>query len=248
MANFLPLKNYIFYCVDKLIDQNSVQPDFLDVGCGIGDLSNHLGLKGWSGKAIDFSAQAFSQAQKNLEKFESIKVEHKTLFEENGIYNSIFLLDVLEHIKDDKAALEKISSLLAPGGQVIMVVPSNPREWRWDDDFYGHYRRYTADEINKKMTQVGLKPLVIWDITYPLFWFLRRLYTKIIKSKNSDKSQIDKTSNSSLANAWGFSKLSDFFSQGLFVWRLIYKIQFIFFRHKINNGHEIIILAQKPKH
>jgi len=54
------------------------------------------------------------------------------------------LFDVLEHIKNDQQVLRKLSSLLVKGGFLVMAVPSNPDEWSWDDDFYGHFRRYNV--------------------------------------------------------------------------------------------------------
>ena len=66
------------------------------------------------------------------------------LSEVTGSWNTIILWDVLEHIDDDAAALRTIERLLRPGGRLLIAVPSNPREWRGDDDFYGHFRRYTA--------------------------------------------------------------------------------------------------------
>lgn len=246
MANFLPLKNYIFYCIDKLVDQYKLSPPFLDVGCGIGDISQHVALKGWSGKAIDFSDIAIANAKLNLASHTSIEVEKKSLFHETGTYNTIFLMDVLEHIEDDNAALEKISSLLPNDGYVVIVVPSNPKEWRWDDDFYGHHRRYTKDDIENILNKVNLKPLVTWDFTYPFFWIMRRAYTRLKSTpKNMEQDKIVRTSASSSTNAWDIPILSKLLSRNNIFWKLIYKIQFAYFKNKVQKGCEIMILAKK---
>lgn len=246
MANFFPLKNYILYCIKRLIEQYKISPPFLDVGCGIGDVSQYVAAKGWQGKLIDISEAAIQEARKNLSVFSNIEIEKRSLFQENGNFKSIFFIDVLEHIDNDGAALEKISSLLSINGHLVMSVPSNPREWRWDDDFYGHYRRYTAEEIKTKLIAVRLKPLVFWDYTYPVFWMMRRIYTSF-KPSPGDKGldKLARSTASSLVNAWDMPFCSSFLSQKFILWDIIYKIQFKYFKDKLQKGHEIVILAEK---
>ena len=93
MANFLPFKNYIFYCLDRIIKEYHLQPPFLDAGCGRGDLSRHLYLKSWHGLAIDFSEVAIKNTRENLCLAEKIKVELRLLSEVEGKFRSVFLLE-----------------------------------------------------------------------------------------------------------------------------------------------------------
>lgn len=217
MANFLPLKNYIFYCLDKLIVRYNLTSPFLDVGCGIGDLSSYVASKGWHGKAIDFSDIAIEKAKLNLVLFPQVEIEKKSLFDENGNFKTIFIWDVIEHIGNDDVALEKISSLLIPNGHLLISVPSNPNEWRWDDDFYGHYRRYTVKEMRTKITNAGLKPLVFWDFTYPIFWAMRRIYTRLKSAPKDIGSDEDiKTRASSALDAWDIPVISSIFDRDFF--------------------------------
>lgn len=246
MANFIPLKNYMFYCLDKLIATHKLTYPFLDVGCGIGDSSKYLAQKGWTGSAIDSSESAIAQAKLNLKQFNSIQVTKRSLFEEVGSYQTILLWDVLEHINEDQVFLEKLSSLLAPGGHLLIAVPSNPKEWGWDDDFYGHYRRYTKKEMSEKLVKAGLSPVVFWDFTFPVFWIMRRLYI-LIKSprKNSSEVKEERTDESAVVNAWDIPLISNILNKENFIWRFIYKMQFNFFKNKITKGHEFFVLAQK---
>jgi len=236
----------MFYCLDQFIVQYDLSPPFLDVGCGIGDLSKYLASKGWEGKAIDFSALAVSRARQNLASFPNIKVEQKLLFEEEGNFRTIFLWDVLEHIENDNAVLEKCTSLLSPNGHLLIAIPSNLKEWRWDDDFYGHCRRYTVEEISTKIISAGMKPLTFWDFTYPFFWIMRRVYT-ILKSPPIDlpSEKEIRTAMSPTVNAWDIPIISYFFNRQFFFWQLLYKIQFSYFRNKLRNGHEMFVLAKK---
>ena len=245
MANFKPLKDYILYALDQLIDDYGIEPPFLDVGCGVGDVSLHLAGKNWNGLAIDDSEDALRRARENLSSFSGISVVHGTLLDQHDYYNSILLLDVLEHIHDDRAALEKISSLILPEGHLVIVTPSNPKEWRWDDDFYGHYRRYSLENLVKMLRGVDLHVIISWDVTYPVYWLMRRVYTKLLSSKMNGDNISDKTRLSSLNSAWDSPLSSNSFFGHVFIWNMINKFQFRFFKNDVHRGHEVLILARK---
>lgn len=246
MANFIPLKNYFFYCLDQLMLQYKLTPSFLDVGCGIGELSKYVASKGWKGKAIDFSEEAIEKARHNLLEFSQVEVVKKSLFDENGFFKTIFLWDVIEHIENDEAVLKKLCSLLLPEGYLVITVPSNPSEWRWDDDFYGHLRRYSIEEIETKLTNAGFVSLLYWDCSYPLFWFMRRIYTRFKACpENESKDNNKKTKISVSRNAWNIPVIADCLNANFFLWKLLYSIQFKFFKNKLKDGFEIFILAKK---
>ena len=245
MANFIPLKNYMFYCLDRFIERYNLTGPFLDVGCGVGDLSLYMARRGWAGKATDISDVAISQARISLRPFPQIDVSSESLFDEAGEFKTIFLWDVIEHIENDEAALSKAASLLTPDGYLLIAVPSNPKEWRWDDDFYGHFRRYTKGSITKKLFDAGLEPVAFWDFTYPVFWIMRRAYTRFKGPQvNSETTKNAKTILSSTVNSWDISVLSRFLNRGNFLWRLLYPALFLF-RNKLEQGHEMFVLAKK---
>jgi len=248
MANFIPFKKHMFNYLDRIIVRYDLASPFLDVGCGIGDLSVFLAAKGWKGKAIDSSDIAIERAEDNLRPFPEVAVKKESLYDENNNFKTIFLWDVIEHVKDDEAALKKIASLLSPGGYLLMSVPSNRKEWRWDDDFYGHYRRYSAEEISGKLVGAGLAPIILYDITYPFFWAMRRLYTRFKSSPKARASAMDmeaKTSISSTVNAWDLPFISVLLNSDNFFWRALSRFQFLFFKNKLKKGHEMLVLAQK---
>jgi len=248
MANFLPMKNYILYCLNRLINQYNLDGPFLDIGCGNGDISRFAATKKWQGKAIDISQEAVCHAQKELADFKGVSVELKSFFEEKTFYQTIFLIDVLEHLEDDCAALEKIYSLLNQEGHVIFSIPSNPCEWRWDDNFYGHYRRYTRADVREKLSAAGLEPLVFWDFTYPVFWIMRRLYTRLKSAPHEPSTgKTELTKMSSLRNSWNIPVLSSLLSRDFFIWKAVYAMQFAFFKKKVEKGHGMIVLAKKTR-
>ena len=246
MANFVPLKNYMLYCLDRFIGQHGLAGPFLEIGCGRGEVSAHLARKGWQGTAIDFSDAAIAEARVTLAPYPEIAVRNQPLVEVTGAWNTIILWDVLEHIDDDAAALRAIERLLFPGGRLLIAVPSNPREWRWDDDFYGHYRRYSVDDLTRRLTGAGLTPEAFWDFTFPVFWAMRRVYTRLKRATPAELDKEAATKASATRNAWEVPVVSQLLDHTAALWLPLYWLQFRLFRGATAMGHEFFALARKP--
>ena len=51
---------------------------------------------------------------------------------------------------------------------------------------------------------------------------------------------------SSYAKPWSIPIVSDLLDRPSMLWKPIYKVQMNFFKHKIESGHEMFVLARKP--
>ena len=67
------------------------------------------------------------------------------------------LLNVLEHIADDREALDRMASILSPGGVIVLLVPAFPSLFGPIDRNLGHYRRYTRESLAKLAGACGLR-------------------------------------------------------------------------------------------
>jgi 2-polyprenyl-3-methyl-5-hydroxy-6-metoxy-1,4-benzoquinol methylase len=74
-----------------------------------------------------------------------------------GRYDAVLLLDVIEHIADERAFLEAASRHLRPGGVVIVNVPANMLLFSEYDTAAGHLRRYTPATVTELFSQCGIK-------------------------------------------------------------------------------------------
>lgn len=72
-------------------------------------------------------------------------------------YDLIALLDVLEHIEDDRSALAAIAKRLNPGGRVLLTIPQHPWMWTDHDEVCHHFRRYTKTTLREAAAGSGLK-------------------------------------------------------------------------------------------
>lgn len=60
----------------------------------------------------------------------------------NERFDTILYLDVLEHIEDDRAELQRVTGLLQPGGHIVVLAPAHNALYTPFDSKIGHFRRY----------------------------------------------------------------------------------------------------------
>jgi SAM-dependent methyltransferase len=73
----------------------------------------------------------------------------------DGPFDVITLLDVIEHVEDDLAALETVRRLLRPGGLLVITVPALMLLWSDFDVANHHYRRYEKDTLVSVIRRSG---------------------------------------------------------------------------------------------
>lgn len=92
-------------------------------------------------------------------------------------FDIVCMLDVLEHIRDDRAALSRAWELVVPGGVILITVPARASLWSYFDVVSGHVRRYEERELHDKLRNAGFSveftsPYLA--TIYPLVWLSRR--------------------------------------------------------------------------
>lgn len=61
---------------------------------------------------------------------------------EDERFDTILYIDVLEHIEDDRAELQRVAKLVQPGGHIVIVAPAHNGLYTPFDKKIGHFRRY----------------------------------------------------------------------------------------------------------
>ena len=143
----------------KLIDRKVAPPKnarILEIGCGTGHNLAMLGRFG-SVEAIEIDEAARTVATKRL----GSPVGDAPLPELTGIgegsYDLVAILDVLEHVKDDREALASIARKLKPGGRILITVPAFQWMWSAHDVVNHHHRRYSKQTLARVVEEAGLK-------------------------------------------------------------------------------------------
>lgn len=107
----------------------------------------------------------------------------------NDQFDLVCLLDVLEHIEADGAALARIAQLLRPGGRVLLTTPAYRWLWSAHDTAHHHCRRYTAAAVRRIAQAAGLRVLRMGyfnTLLFPLIALVRLAQAMLGRQGGSD--------------------------------------------------------------
>lgn len=141
-----------------------IRGDVLEVGAGIGSNTGWLRMNGtgrWVCLEPDPALAALLARRiagdPSLTSCEMIVGTVEDL-PEGEAFQTIIYADVLEHIEDDWAELDRAAGHLAPGGRLAVLGPAHPWLFTSFDEAIGHHRRYTADSL-QAVSPKGLRLL-----------------------------------------------------------------------------------------
>ena len=128
----------------------------LEIGCGTGHNLPMLARFG-NVEAIEIDPVARGIASERLGKPVSAAPLPELPGIERGAYDLIAVLDVVEHIEDDVAALRAMRDCLKPGGRILITVPAHQWLWSAHDVVNHHHRRYSKTSLGRAITSAGLR-------------------------------------------------------------------------------------------
>ena len=127
----------------------------LDLGCGTGNVLEALGRFGEAvGVERDPELRAVGQAA-------GLDIRAGALPDgiplPDGWADAVLLLDVIEHLDDDVAAVRAAARAARPGGLIMVTVPAYAWMWSGHDVALGHRRRYTARRLRAVLAAGGIR-------------------------------------------------------------------------------------------
>jgi len=144
-------RDILNFFLKKFLNKKGIQ--ILEIGCGTGGnleiLSNLSEVTG-----LDVSKYALDFCRKRGVNNLALGRAEKTNFPSES-FDLILMLDVLEHIKDDKKAIGETRRILKEGGYFLVTVPAYQFIWSEHDEILGHYRRYSISDFSKKLEEAG---------------------------------------------------------------------------------------------
>ena len=140
----------------------------LEIGCGTGHNLAMLAAFG-DVDAIEIDDHSRDIASKRLGRAVAASPLPELNGVENSRYDMIAILDVLEHVEDDRAALSAIAQRLRPGGTILITVPQFPWLWSGHDVANHHFRRYTKTTLCKVIADTGLNVSMLQSFNSLLF-------------------------------------------------------------------------------
>jgi SAM-dependent methyltransferase len=93
--------------------------------------------------------------------------------------DTVFYVNVMEHIRDDQAELDAVFDLLKPGGHILTFSPALPWLYGKFDRRIGHFRRYTLRDMKEKMRTAGYEVVKGHYVDFPgmlVWWLMFRVF------------------------------------------------------------------------
>ncbi|MFN3219288.1 MAG: class I SAM-dependent methyltransferase [Acidimicrobiales bacterium] len=139
-------------------------PRLLDFGCGDGGFVRLAAGFGFDAHGVDFSSSRRTQAERGgVELVSDVDQWHR---EERGTVDAVTMIEVLEHLVDPVGALRNLTTVLEPGGVLLVEVPDcsgidSP------SDFGGfnylnpleHVNAFTPETLEQLCARAGFVPL-----------------------------------------------------------------------------------------
>ncbi|MDK9720618.1 MAG: class I SAM-dependent methyltransferase [Rhodospirillales bacterium] len=156
--------------------RNSDIGHILDVGCGTGGTVAFLAQR-YKCTGIDCSEYAIAAAKRKYPQCTFIQgtIPQGLTDRADGAV-LILLMDVLEHIEDDRAFLSQLLTMAAPGEYILITVPADPRLWSRHDETAGHLRRYTDASLQELFSGLSIRVCMLGGFNrrlYPLIRIIR---------------------------------------------------------------------------
>ena len=131
--------------------------EILEIGSGIGNISQfflHDGSNIW---LSDIERSYFPRLEEKFGKYKNLRGMIRLDFSDKNLeknhpellekFDTIFALNVVEHIPDHEQALKNAMKMLRKGGKVVILVPAFPSLYNGFDEQLDHQRRYTRKSL-----------------------------------------------------------------------------------------------------
>ena len=140
--------------LEFIINQDKKETNVLEVGAATGGNLEMLAAYGdLFAMEMDEDSCQFAQ-NRNICDVKQGKLPDQFPFDIN--FDLICMLDVLEHIEDDLAAVHCLKNALTLTGKLVITVPAYQWLWSSHDVASHHYRRYTQKRLIALIRSAGL--------------------------------------------------------------------------------------------
>jgi SAM-dependent methyltransferase len=151
---------------------------FLEVGCGTGfvlsGIQRAFPRLELAGSELFLEGLVFARTrlpEVPLYQMDAVHIPFEAEFDVVGAF------DVLEHIEEDQAVLGQLFQAVKPGGGLLLTVPHHPSLWSEADVKACHKRRYTRQELVRKVESAGFQTRRVTSfvtLLLPFMWVSRR--------------------------------------------------------------------------
>jgi SAM-dependent methyltransferase len=153
-------------------------PVVLDVGCSSGFLLDELRRALPAARAIgaDYIPELLERVATRVIGVPIIQFDLRNCPLPSDSIDAVTCLNVLEHIDDDRRAVQQIFRILRRGGIAHIEVPAGPHLYDIYDEHLMHHRRYRLPGLQKLCGEIGfeiVKATHLGVFVYPAFRFVK---------------------------------------------------------------------------
>lgn len=150
--------NYINWILSSFDD--FMTPTIVEVGVGHGSYAAELKSVG-SYIGIDIDPESVANARERFPglTFEVADITQPALVDRfaGRRAGTIICFNVLEHIRDHRAAVRNLAAILEPRGHILIIVPAHDALFNDLDRHASHLRRYRRDDVGGLLEDTGLE-------------------------------------------------------------------------------------------
>ena len=128
----------------------------LEIGAGEGALGEWLARHyTYTGVELDDRSRAAAEARIAAEGHGEMRAQLADVGDKD--FDLACAFEVLEHIADDRQALEQWREYLRPSGWLLLSVPAHEDHFGAADELVGHYRRYGREMLTSRLQDSGFE-------------------------------------------------------------------------------------------
>ena len=160
-------RNYRKYEYDMIAP--FVGRSMLEIGSGLGHFSEQFAGRLDYLAVSDNDPYCVGELRKRYAASEDVEVLDLALPADVGIrqkVDTVVMMNVLEHIKDDAQALRDLAAVTEPGGRIVIWVPGYMQLYGDFDRKVGHVTRYTPKTLGATVRAAGLRAEVLKPINF----------------------------------------------------------------------------------
>lgn len=156
------MPNYYSWIMDTFAPH--VTGHVVEYGAGTGTVSAQLAARATRLTLVEPSRNFTGVLSRRFKALPQVEVIDAPLEDHVGTVaddtiDTIILVNVLEHIEDDRNAAHHLVRALRPGGKLLIFVPALQALMSRLDEVHGHFRRYHRDDLIAKVQAAGAEIL-----------------------------------------------------------------------------------------
>jgi 2-polyprenyl-3-methyl-5-hydroxy-6-metoxy-1,4-benzoquinol methylase len=239
VAELNPAQHYRHQLLQRLVRRElNARPQartVMDFGCGQGDLIQLLApvvgdrrLVGFELSRVGVQIAATKTPHASFHRVDLVAnmPEHPELFSQGDL---CICSEVIEHLDEPQAFLHHARRYIAPGGTLVVTVPSGPMNAF--EKSIGHRQHFTSESIASLVASAGMRVLKVERAGFPFF----NLY-KIVGFLRGDRLRADAETKSSGEGP----------ALGMKIALMAFDVLFKFNLENTSFGWQLIIVSQNP--